>query len=169
MKKKRVMLEPKEVIASRKRPFLLLELLIALTLFLFCAPFFIKDPLLLLNKEISSLEKMELQRMAENSFACIMGKLQAQEIDWKSFSEPKSKTAYIEMPEQVTVLSSKYKEKYKIWKIAEKEELPKTFRRVGIEIVFSPDKKGKKLNEKFRYEVFVIKEAKPVAPPVNAA
>lgn len=140
-----------------KRPFLLLELLIAITLFLFCAPYFIKDPLLLLYHEMHSLERMELQRMAENSFARIKADLYKQEVVWNSFSATKSKTPYIEFGEPALILSKKYKEKYKIWKIAEKEELPKLFRRVGVEIVFYlPEKK--KEEEKFIYEVFAIQE-----------
>ncbi len=143
------------------RPFILLELLIALTLFILCTPLFINEPLLLLNKESLSLEKMEIQRIAENSFAEIKSKLYMQEIEWKKFSGSKKDTPFIETEEPIKILSRKYKQKYKIWTINEKEEAPKIFRRVGIEIVIAPAaaaRKGK--SPSFLYEVFAISTPK---------
>ncbi len=136
------------------RPFILLELLIALSLFVLCIPLFINEPLLLLNKESLTLEKMEIQRIAETSFAEIKSKLYKQEIDWKKFSDVKKETPFIETEEPVKIFSKKYKQKYKIWTIKEKEESPKIFRRVGIEIVFTPPNKGKP--QSFLYEVFAL-------------
>ncbi len=153
---------------KHKKPFLLLELLIAITLFLFCTPLFIKDPLLLLQKEIASLEKMELQRIAENSFAVIKADLYKQEISYHLLCASKKEALFLEKDTPIKIayspfLSKSYKEKYKLWTIKEKkeEEAGKILRRIGVEIVFTPiGKGGLKQEQKFLYEVFVLKTKK---------
>ncbi len=157
---------------KKQRPFLLLELLIALTLCTICIPLFVKNPLLFLNKEKTSLENMELQRCAENSFCTLKTLLYKNTINWNSLSLKRKEASYVENETPIKISFPQttpklYREKYKLWTIEEKKEEKsnKVARRVGIELIFTPvEKKGNKEKKKFLYEVCALSIPKEIAP-----
>lgn len=67
----------------KKKPFLLLEVLIALSLVLICAIPLVKQPLKLFRDEMVHLQKMELERLADWTFTEIKEILLKNEIPWK--------------------------------------------------------------------------------------
>ncbi|MBI3237119.1 MAG: hypothetical protein HYZ48_05430 [Chlamydiales bacterium] len=68
---------------KKKHPFLLLELLIALSLFSMCLFPLIKIPFESLSHEVKSCQRMALQRMADLCFAEIEMDLFQQKIPWE--------------------------------------------------------------------------------------
>ena len=68
----------------KRRPYLLLELLIAFSIVTLRAIPLVRTPVNVLETEILSLEKMELQRSAELAFGLIEEKLYKNEIPWKT-------------------------------------------------------------------------------------
>lgn len=70
-----------------RRPYLLFELLIALSIVSLCIVPLVRTPFAAFKKEIESLEKIELQRIAELTFAEVKEQLYKNEIPWKIISE----------------------------------------------------------------------------------
>ncbi len=81
--------------AIKRRPFLLLELLIALTLLSVCAFPLIYNPLHRLDKEIAALEKIEMARLAELVLADVKKQLYEHTIDLKKVG---TKTKKLQIP-----------------------------------------------------------------------
>ena len=78
---------------KKKHPFLLLELLIALSLFSLCLFPLIRIPFDALSSEIKSAQKMALQRKASLIFADLEMDLFQEKIPWKAFDlDRKEKT-----------------------------------------------------------------------------
>jgi hypothetical protein len=67
----------------KKRPFLLLEILIAFFLVAICAVPLVRQPLKLYRSEMSQLERMEKERLADWTFIEIKEKLLKNEIPWE--------------------------------------------------------------------------------------
>jgi hypothetical protein len=66
----------------KKRPYLLIEALIALTLLTVCAVPLVKQPLKLYKEEIAFLHAMELERLADWTFTEIEEMFLKNEIPW---------------------------------------------------------------------------------------
>ena len=71
----------------KKRPVLLLEVLLALLLLVICAVPLVKQPLKLYREEITYLEKMEKERLADWSFTEIKELLLKNGIPWEKLPE----------------------------------------------------------------------------------
>lgn len=72
--------------AKKKQNFLLLELLIALSLFCLCVLPLAQMPFNALSTEIKSCQRMQLQRLADVSFAEIEAQLFQNTIPWKELT-----------------------------------------------------------------------------------
>lgn len=70
-----------------KRPFLLLEILIALSLVIICILPLVRQPLKLYKEEMQSLEKMELERLAEWTFTEVKELLLKNDIPWEAIPQ----------------------------------------------------------------------------------
>lgn len=68
----------------RKRPFILLEVLIAFTLAVLCIVPLVKEPLHYYRTELKSLENLEKERIADWVFTEIQEQLLKNEIPWDS-------------------------------------------------------------------------------------
>lgn len=66
----------------RKRPFVLLEILIALLIVMLCLSPLIREPLKHYQTEMQSLEELEKQRIADWTFTEIQEQLLKNEIPW---------------------------------------------------------------------------------------
>lgn len=82
----------------KKRPFLLLEVLIALLLVILCAVPLVNQPLKLYKKEIKNLETMEMERLADWTFTEVKEILLKNEIPWKKIPAKAETTALFSLP-----------------------------------------------------------------------
>lgn len=74
----------------QKKPYLLLELLIAFTIVALCAVPFVRTPVNVFETEMRSLEKMTLQRQVELDFASVKEELYKNQIAWKILMREKA-------------------------------------------------------------------------------
>lgn len=70
----------------KKSPFLLLEVLLCLCLFGMSLQILFFNPLRILKKELSSLEKLKMQNAANLSFAVVKQNLYKNQIPWESLN-----------------------------------------------------------------------------------
>ncbi len=83
----------------RKTPFLLLEILIALSLVMLCIVPLIVGPLNLYRSEINSLWDLEEERLAEWTFSEIKEKLLKNEIPWGRLPSEKNTSVSFNFPD----------------------------------------------------------------------
>jgi type II secretory pathway pseudopilin PulG len=76
----------------KRRPFVLLEVLIAFSLIALFAPLLMKLPVKLYKSQIEQLEEMERQRLADFAFSEVKEMLLKQSIPWKELP-PKGVTS----------------------------------------------------------------------------
>jgi hypothetical protein len=74
---------------KKNKPYLLLELLIAFTLLALCAIPLVRNPLYVLQTEMLTFEKNELERLAELTFASIKAELFQNNISWEDLDQKK--------------------------------------------------------------------------------
>lgn len=82
----------------KKKPFLLLEILIAFFLVSLCAVPLIRQPLEMVRTEIKKLEEMEMERLADWTFTEVKEMLLKNEIPWKKIPEKGEKSALFTLP-----------------------------------------------------------------------
>jgi hypothetical protein len=145
---------------KRKKTYLLLELLIGITLLTFFAFPLISQPSLMVEREIVSLERMELERISECAFAQVKQKFYRNEIPWESFaSEEKKEFPIGDEKIQIKLLglgANKFQKKVFLHTKSEKKINQSEMRLVGIKISFIPKKKRYKRKEvSFFYRLFV--------------
>ena len=71
---------------TKKRHFILLEILIAVALLSLCITPLITHPIRLYKKELKTLEELQIQRLKHEAFLAIKKQLFKNKIDWDSFS-----------------------------------------------------------------------------------
>lgn len=76
----------------KKRPFLLIEALIALSLLFICAVPLVKQPLQFYKDEINFLTQMEIERLADWTFTEVKELLLQNEIPWEKIPGKGEKT-----------------------------------------------------------------------------
>ena len=85
----------------KKKPYLLLETLIAIALLALCAVPILETPFRLFQKELSLLEDIELERLADIVFSEAYAKLCQRQWNWIELSEASSqKPLTFEFPKQ---------------------------------------------------------------------
>jgi len=85
----------------KKKPFLLLEVLLALTLVILCAVPLVRQPLKLYKNEMAYLEKMERERLADWTFTEIKEILLKNGIPWEKIPSKGIKTEALHLPSVV--------------------------------------------------------------------
>ncbi|MES2344546.1 MAG: hypothetical protein V4494_01215 [Chlamydiota bacterium] len=144
----------------KRKAYLLLELLIALSILALCALPLVRTPLFSARQEIAAFEKMELARLAELGFAKIFEQLHQNEIPPKAFeaktlqNTPYLKdTVVIDLP---GILNKKFNREFFLWTHAQKEGPEQNeFKIVRIKITFTPFETTKKKSKSFTYSVFI--------------
>lgn len=157
----------------KKRPFLLLEVLIALLLIELFTVFFLKQPILAYRKELANLEELERQRIADWSFSEVKEKLFKNEIPWESLPQkrgdkkgpfPLEPPCYIDIP---SFLKKKVERSFSLHYQRQKTgRHGETYRLLEVKIFFSPPLERKK-TEKTPQENYVYRIALqrlPIAP-----
>lgn len=108
----------------KKHPFILLELLIAMTLLSFTTLPFIHIPFNYLQNELKSLKKIELERIAELSIIETKALLYQNSIAWESLTKP-HKPSLPDREEEVTLhlpgIDEKFKKRIYFWQQRQKK------------------------------------------------
>lgn len=144
----------------RRKTYLLLELLIAFTLLSLSALPLVRNPMHAAKEEIAAFERMELERLAELSYAAILEKLYCNEIPWKTFDPRKIPLTPTYQEKLILTLPDFFKKNYDkkifLWTRGEKKgpENEKV-RLIGIKIVFAPVGKAKKSERAFNYRALI--------------
>lgn len=144
----------------KKRPFLLLEVLIALTLILVCIVPLVMRPLELYRTENELLWEMERERLADWTYSEIKEKLLKNAIPWKSLpDEKKKKIAYPLEPAELSIPGGKTKTLQRSFTLELKKEKVglkgEIYRLLQVELTFSPRLSKKKRD--FQYLTMVRK------------
>jgi hypothetical protein len=106
----------------KKRPALLLEVLLAMTLLAFCAVALIRQPLLLHRAELAQLERIEQDRIAAWSYTEIREKLLKGEIPWSKIPPLKTRSASFSLPDApLDLLPHPLKRTYTLETLREKQ------------------------------------------------
>ncbi len=133
----------------KKRPFVLLEVLIALLLVMVCIVPLLRAPILQYRTEIGLIERLEKERVADWTFTEIQEQLLKNEIAWKDLPEKKKATRRWELPPaeiQIPGCSPQWVSRFVSLKCElEKEGLHgEQYKRLLLRVYFSPKGKGDK-------------------------
>ena len=135
----------------KKRPFILLEILIAVALVTLCAIPLIRNPVYFYKKEMKNLEELALLRLENEAVLEIKQKLFKNEIPWDEFSirDKQETIARTLLPKTFIVKGFKQEEMtvfYRVWTRKEKPCENETIcRTLAIEVsINAPFKKDKK-------------------------
>lgn len=127
---------------KRKRPYLLLELMIALTIVSLCSIPLMRYPMYCLQTQLTLLKEGELERLAEESFAEIKEAFYKNEVPIDKIKEGKEKFLYKTAPVNLSfgkTLSQSFEKRYYLRTHAQKtgKNLEDYFL-VYVDIVFAP-------------------------------
>jgi hypothetical protein len=159
--------------SKKKQSFLLLELLIALSLFCLCVLPLAQLPFNALRAEIKSCQRMQLQRLADLTFADIEAQLFQHAISWKELSVTKKEKTEL-LKDKLTVHlkgigDREFARSCSIWTSRHKEgKNREQYRLVTIELQlkaltdshFFFKKKKNSDTTTFRHQVFVLQQQK---------
>ncbi len=110
---------------TKKQTFLLLELLIALSLFSLCVIPLVELPFTALSSEIKNCQRMQLQRLADLTFVEIEAQLFQNQISWDNLScKRHEKTELVKdiQPVQLKGIGKRnFERTYSIWTSRRKE------------------------------------------------
>lgn len=153
-------------IKKQRRPFLLLETLLAVAMIGLCSSFLLSTPMKVYQRHLEDLKKMELSRIADNLFTSLQFELK-QKHPWNSLKEDKGELLLLDdiSLKIDTIININYKCAYQLW-IRNSKEGPgdTTYRLLGCTLYFSPEasdfswekilnSKKRKL-QKFSYLIF---------------
>ncbi len=151
---------------KRKKPFVLLELMIALILFALCIVPLIEIPLRALKNEYLMVTRLNLHRLSDLAFAEIKTQLYAQEIPWKDLGHEK-KDKVLLSEQKVKIDKTELNQRCYAWSSSTKPgKKDAQARLVTIEVEFSHPssplflvKRKLKKSKVFQYEVCVNRSA----------
>ena len=148
---------------KKKKPFLLLEILIAILLVSICLVPLVQSPIQSFRAELQLLEEMEGERLAEWTFSEIKEKLLKNEIPWEKLPGPGAKTASFPLPPaSIEMANGKPKKIERSFILGcgakgEKEGLQgEIYRILAIGIDFQP-RLSKRKNKSYTYRLIVRK------------
>jgi hypothetical protein len=124
---------------TKKKSFLLLEVLIAISILAMSIPFLIHNPIFFYKKELKTLEDLELKQIEIKAFTEIRNMLFKNEISWNLFSSKKHEEGYISeeplffyLPKELS--GKKVYVNYRIWTKRENSSPKSTIRKIAIQI-----------------------------------
>ncbi len=147
----------------KKRSFFLIEVLIALFFISICLIPFVKQPISLFRQEMQNIEELELELLANHSFAAIQQQLYANIIPWQKIPLKKETYLILPLPQESIQISEKTTKtvtrcaylKTENEKISRQERLPYRLIKVNIELNYYQN--GKKKTKQYPYRVLVKK------------
>ncbi len=144
----------------KKRPFVLLEVLIALLLVTLCIVPLLRGPILQYRMEIRAIERLEKQRVADWTFTEIQEQLLKNEIAWNDLPVKNKTTRRWELPPaqiQIPGCAPQWVSRFVSLKCElEKEGLKgEQYKRLCLRIYFSPKDK---VNEGILFRLVVQKK-----------
>ncbi len=152
----------------RKRSFILLEILIACSLLALCAAPLMSRPVFLYRSQMKALQNLELERLADLSFAEVKEMLLKNQIPWKKLPTEKKPKAEYPLPAidlQIPHCEPSPMERKAIFTL-QKEKLGikgDLFLLLDVEIWFGPGdpppKRKKNAPPRFHYRTIVKKVA----------
>lgn len=152
----------------KKKTFLLLEILIAILLVSICLIPLVQSPILSYRAEMSLIEEMEGERIAEWTFSEIKDKLLNHEIPWEKLPTLDNKTSLISLPPMtIDIPGAKLKKIERAFvlrcnKKGEKEGVNgEIYRMLHVDIYFTPkltQKKKAKGTSDYSYRLMVQKK-----------
>lgn len=143
----------------KKRPYLLLELLIAFALLTACLLPLTQNPLTMVGKEREMLQELELAREADLLFADVKQRLYTNKIPYEKlipWDDKKLTPLKLELGKNYT---KEFKREIRLRSQVEKikkDKMGEEIRLINVHIVFiSRSKKDKQKTVKFGYKVFI--------------
>lgn len=155
----------------KKRNFLLLEILIAVSLIVMCSIPLIRNPICFYKKEIENLENLSYTKLRHEVLFEIKEMLFKNEIPWQDFATNKKSQAPVKtLTKTLTFKGIKTKKVpvyYRIWSIRDKNcQNDSVCRKVGVQIsVDRPFYKKEKEGHKEKYEIYKLFAQKLKNPP----
>lgn len=148
-------------VVKQKRPFLLLEVVIAFALVALCAVPLMQSPITAYRTHLAELEKLECDRIANYTFSEIKLLLLENEIAWANMPEKISEAPQhpLDPPSDIQIpnfYSKKVYRSYQIWVEKEKEgPQSEIYRRLGLRITLTPKSHATKSKPlKYNYQLF---------------
>ncbi len=151
----------------------MLELLIGIFLFGFCAFPLTQLPLKALREEIKSAYRMQMHRYADIAFSEVKEKLYCQEITWKEISSPANNPVVLLKEKGITIDLNKelgkrtFDRKVTLHSVGKKGQNGEEYRLATVKVTFKPKekksdlfrvRKGSKISSRsFIYKVFIKK------------
>jgi len=143
--------------------FILLELLIALFLIGICAAPLIKNPIKMFKDEVFTIQKMEIQRIAELDFAELKERLYRHEISWKEIEKSSKASSFLPTEKKEVKLGEgfafSYEKKCYLWlpeekniSLNEKEKISLINLKISYQILPTHSKKKRLC---FSHKIFV--------------
>jgi len=145
----------------RKVPFLLLEVLVALTLVILCAVPLILKPIQVYRAERFFLEEVEGERLADLTFSEIKEKLLNNEIAWEKIPDMNQTSSPFKLPPGTLFVPGRAPKRvertYTLRCKGEKKGLNgETYKMIHVKVEFSPElSRRKKKENAYRYRVAV--------------
>lgn len=148
-------------IIIKKRSFLLLEILIAVSLIVVCSVPLIRNPLCFYKKEMKNLEELSLVKLKKDALNNIKELLFKNEIPWADFAiRKKSQVPIRTFHKDLIIKGFKKKEVtvyYRIWTIEEKNCKDDTVcRKVGVQISIDRPFYKKEKGSKEKYDIYTL-------------
>lgn len=142
----------------RKRPFILLEILIALTLVILCAIPLIIQPIKAYRFEMKSLEEVEGERLADWTFSEIKESMLKNSISWDKLPSLNETTGPFLLADGTIQLPGrepkKIKRSFSLFGKGQKEGVGgQTYRMIYVKIKFDPSLAPKKKIYEYRLPV----------------
>lgn len=143
----------------QKKPFILLELLIAVSLVVSSALPLIYSPFAAMRTEANAIAMFELQRHAENGFAHIKQQLYCNDIPWKHLTYSKKEAPVLrqEIIQLDSLKQLSFIQKTRIYTLASKKGTDgEAYRLIAVEITFEPEQKKRAFEKKtYLNKIFV--------------
>lgn len=144
-----------------KRPFALLEVIIAISLAALAAPVLFSLPFRLAKREMLSLYESEKARVADREWNLLKLQLLSREISWKDLVKAETQPFQLDETPHTIVFSKEHQQSFVIKKTVtgfQKKSLAagREGGLVKVKISFHPEKKGKE--HSFEYQIAILNQ-----------
>jgi hypothetical protein len=148
---------------KKKKPFTLLEVILAIALVSLAGPILFTIPFRLAKHEIIALYDIELERIADQEWNLIKLQLLQQEVPWKSLADAEMRPFPLEKKTCRIAFSKRYQRTFKIERTIVKSQKKmlsgdREARLIKVTLSFLPENRGEKVS--FDYQIAIQKATK---------